>query len=193
LRRPSWKPPAYTAEKLETLEPTREYVLTGRERHTHARPDNLGYPSRAIRSQEYLFIWNIKPDRWPAGDPSGSGEAEGYHDIDGSPTKTFMIENQLREAVQPLFELAFNQRPEEELYDIQTDSGCLRNLASNPQYTTIKEKLKTELKQRLTEQGDPRLLGRGDIFESYPRYNRMRNFPGFKKQGEYNPAFQIAP
>src|SRR3546814_437675 len=27
-----------------------KYVLTGRDRHTHARPDNLGYPARAIRT-----------------------------------------------------------------------------------------------------------------------------------------------
>ena len=36
--------------------PHREYVLTGRERHTHARPDNMGYPARAIRTQEYLYV-----------------------------------------------------------------------------------------------------------------------------------------
>ena len=34
----------------------RDYVLTGRERHTHARPNNLGYPARAIRSEEFLWF-----------------------------------------------------------------------------------------------------------------------------------------
>jgi len=43
---------------------------------------------------------------------------------------------------------------------------------------------------KLKKQGDPRVTGNGDIFESYPRFGAMRNFPGFKKRGEYNPAFQ---
>ena len=49
--------------------PIREFVLTGRERHTHARPDNLGYPARAIRTKEFLYVKNYDPDRWPVGDP----------------------------------------------------------------------------------------------------------------------------
>ncbi|MBX2815761.1 MAG: sulfatase, partial [Saprospiraceae bacterium] len=40
-----------------------QYVLTGRERHTHARADNLGYPARAIRNSQYLFIKNLASDR----------------------------------------------------------------------------------------------------------------------------------
>jgi N-sulfoglucosamine sulfohydrolase len=32
-----------------------EYVVTGRERHVHARADNVGYPIRAIRTPEYLY------------------------------------------------------------------------------------------------------------------------------------------
>jgi hypothetical protein len=32
--------------------------------------------------------------------------------------------------------------------------------------------------------------GRGDIFESYPRYSGMRpHLGGFAEQGEYNPAY----
>jgi hypothetical protein len=37
----------------------------------------------------------------------------------------------------------------------------------------------------LKQQHDPRAYGY-EIFESYPRYNRMRSFPGFKEQGAYN-------
>jgi uncharacterized sulfatase len=48
---------------------TKKYVYSGRERHSSSRWNNLGYPQRAIRSQEYLFIWNAKPERWPAGAP----------------------------------------------------------------------------------------------------------------------------
>ena len=66
------------------LEPQRRWVLSGRERHTHARPDNLGYPSRAIRMHQFLYIRNFAPERWPAGDE--------FHDIDACPSLTFLRE-----------------------------------------------------------------------------------------------------
>ncbi|MBI4876862.1 MAG: sulfatase, partial [Acidobacteria bacterium] len=47
----------------------RTRAFSGRERHSHARRDNLGYPARALRPPEYLYIRNFAPDRWPAGDP----------------------------------------------------------------------------------------------------------------------------
>ncbi len=48
---------------------TRKQVYVGRERHSSSRWNNLGYPQRTIRSAGYLLIWNMKPERWPAGDP----------------------------------------------------------------------------------------------------------------------------
>jgi uncharacterized sulfatase len=162
-------------------------VLAGRERHSHGRPDNLGYPVRAIRSRQYLYLWNVKPERWPIGDP------EGYHDTDDSPTKTFLLERLNSPSFGHLAHLSFAKRPGEEIYDIRKDPGCLENLAGAAGYARIKEELSRELKERLTKQGDPRLLGYGDIFESYPRYSAMRDLPGFKKQGEYNPQYQVRP
>ncbi|MBN2411246.1 sulfatase [candidate division KSB1 bacterium] len=176
------------SEESGVVDPERDKVFTGRERHTHARPDNLGYPSRAVRTNDYLYILNLKPDRWPAGDPDGSGDPEGYHDIDDSPTKTFMIENQDQYA--NLFLLAYGKRPGEELYDIKNDPYCMNNLAGQAGFERIKNELRTMLEKTLTGQKDPRMLGNGDIFESYPRYSRMRKFKGFKKQGEYNPQYQ---
>ena len=176
----------------------RDYVLSGRERHTHARPDNLGYPARSIRTERFLYVWNVAADRWPAGDPAPedaeappkgySRIGEGYLDVDGSPSKTFML---MHRAVYPeLFALAFEKRPEEQLYDIQSDPFCLHNLATTPEYGAVKVRLRERLLQELTQQGDPRMLGAGDIFESYPRFGSMRKFPGFNQRGEYNPEFQ---
>jgi len=173
------------------VDPSRDRVFTGRERHTHARPGNLTYPCRATRTFDFLYIRNFKPDRWPAGNPTGSGDPEGYYDIDESPSKTFMIENQDAEGVKELFHLAVGKRPSEELYNIKTDPDCLNNLADQTEFYDIKVKLGKELEKVLTEQGDPRMLGYGDIFESYPRYSRMRNFDGFKEQGEYNPEYRM--
>ncbi|OVE79701.1 hypothetical protein BVY01_01840 [bacterium I07] len=173
------------------VDKTRAWALSGRERHTHARPDNLTYPCRSIRTQQYLYIWNVKPERWPAGDPRGSGEPEGLHDVDASPTKSYLIDHRHDPDIKPFYDLAFKKRPEEELFDINKDPDCVNNLAGKPEFLAVKEDLKATLKQNLARQGDPRMHGFGDIFESYPRYSRMRNFPGFKKRGEYNPKYQV--
>ena len=176
-----------------------KYVLTGRERHTHARPDNLGYPARAIRTEEYLFILNMKPDRWPAGDPAPDSLAgnisedeektlwPGYNDIDNGPTKIMLIEN--REKYPEYFKLGYDKRPEEELFDIKNDPACIHNLAGDPNFQAVKNELRKTLENDLKAQGDPRMNGTGDVFESYPRFGGMRDLPGFKERGKYNPIF----
>lgn len=182
---------------FDEAKPIREFVLTGRERHTHARPDNLGYPARAIRTKEFLYVKNYAPDRWPAGDPVEDTEENrerakvkgftslfpGYHDIDGSPSKTFMLDN--HEVYPVLFSNAFLKRGGEQLYDIKKDPGCVNDVSGNPEYYEAKEKLRSILDEQLTKQGDPRMSG-SEVFDSYPRYSSTRNFEGFNKRGEYN-------
>ncbi len=160
----------------------RNWVLTGRERHTHARAENVGYPSRAIRAGDFLYIHNFKPDRWPAGDP------QGYYDVDGSPTKSFMLENESR----PEFGHSFAKRSEQELFNLAVDRECMHNLAFEPQYAQTAAKLKASLMSLLKSQKDPRVVGGGEIFDSYPRFMKMKaDLPGFKEQGRYNPDFVI--
>jgi len=160
-----------------------EYVLFGRERHSHARYDNLGYPARAIRTRDHLYIRNYKPDRWPAGDP------EGYYDIDDGPTKAFLIEN--KSNYPKLFDLAVGKRPEEELYAVGESMDCIENLAGESEHRETKEKLSAKLGAVLSDQKDPRVLGTGDVFDSYPRFGAMRpELGGFAKQGIYNTHYQ---
>jgi N-sulfoglucosamine sulfohydrolase len=171
--------------KGETAKGPNEHALFGRERHTHARPDNVGYPSRAIRTEKYLYIWNMKPDRWPVGNPPGFDDTDG-----GSPTKTYLLEHQQEPAVKAFYELAFAVRPADELYDVEKDLGCVTNLACQAEYAKTVAELRAKLQEQLRQQGDPRVLG-SEIFDSYPRYNYMRNeLSGFKESGKYNPAFK---
>jgi N-sulfoglucosamine sulfohydrolase len=175
--------PVLFSNKSGQIDKSRDWILTGRERHSHARYDNWGYPARAIRMKEYLFIWNIKSDRWPAGDPNQ------FYDIDGSPSKTFMIMN--RNLYPELYEAAFAKHPEEELYNVVSDPFCMNNLANDPRFASQKNELSEQLKTTLKEQGDPRVLGYGDIFESYPRFGAMRpELGGFAERGKYNPYYQ---
>jgi len=165
-------------------------VFAGRERHTHARPDNVGYPARAIRTDQFLYIRNFKPDRWPAGNPAPTPDPKGilgYEDIDDSPTKRQMMQSPENWSV--AFQAGFGKKMSEELYDIQQDPFCLIDLATNETYREKKEKLRKQLEEVLTNQRDPRVLDTGDLFDSYPRFGKMRPFPGFNIQGQYNPAF----
>jgi N-sulfoglucosamine sulfohydrolase len=160
-------------------------VLFGRERHTHARPDNVGYPSRAIRTDQYLYIWNMKPERWPVGNPPGFEDTDG-----GSPTKTYLLEHQQDETVRQYFDMAFVLRPADELFDIEKDPACVVNLACRPAYAKTVTELRARLQKLLRKQNDPRVQG-SEIFDSYPRYNSMRKeLPGFKESGKYNPVFK---
>lgn len=186
----------------QTNTPPNEYVLTGMERHSASRPDNVGYPTRAIRTADYLFVLNFKPDRWPAGDPPPASEEPstsndikpigiGYNDIDDpSPSKKLLLSQ--KDQWPALFQKGFGKRPAQQLFDIRKDPACLKDLAADPAYDSIRNVLNRQLEELLTQQGDPRMTGNGDIFESYPRFGPMRNWPGFKKRGEYNPAFQHA-
>ncbi len=162
----------------------RQYAYSGRERHTDARYDNLGYPARAIYNQEYAYIRNLKPNRWPAGDPPN------YHDIDECPSKTFLLENQHDPKIGPFFELAVGKHPQEELYNVNQDPGCINNLANDPDYSHIKTELYSQLRRTLREQNDPRIVG-SEIFDSYPRFSPTRPYlGGFHERGEYNPKYR---
>jgi uncharacterized sulfatase len=176
--------PVLESNRSGRVDPKRIRAFSGRERHSHARRDNLGYPTRAMRTPDYLYIRNFKPDRWPAGDP------EGFHDIDNGPSKEYVLAHRNRPEVRRFFELACAKRPAEELYDIRKDPGCTRNLADSPAHAAEKKRLAAEFDRTLTALKDPRLLGTGDLFESYPRYGQMRpELGGFAESGQYNPAF----
>jgi N-sulfoglucosamine sulfohydrolase len=67
-----------------------------------------------------------------------------------------------------LADIYFGERPAEELYDMTTDTDCVHNLAEDTQFAKTKSKLWKQLRQELSDQGDPRILGQGDIFDFYP-------------------------
>lgn len=166
------------------VEPERTFVVTGRERHVgFAREGNLPYPQRAIRTADYLYIYNFAPERWPMGDPKGMDDPDApaldfaslrdvtytaYPDLDASPTKAWMIHHRAERAVQPLFELGFGKRPQEELYDLRSDPHYMHNLASDPAYNSVRQALCEQLMQLLRQQNDPRLVEEPCRFEQAP-------------------------
>ena len=160
-------------------------IFAGRERHTHARYNNTGYPVRCIRWKNYLLIRNFHPERWPAGDPQELSlnneirkQDNGYFDIDSSPSKEFLIDHQNEKEIAPFFRAAVDKRSEYELFDLKNDPDCMINLVENSSYTDVVMEMKARLTKKLISTRDSRLGENPEIWETYPRLEgRMRNFP----------------
>lgn len=152
----------------------REFINGGRERHGYlARPNHGSYPVRSLRSGDYLLIRNIRPDRYPGGDPVNPyKEQGGYSDVDGSPTKTYMIDHKDDPDMKPFFDRTFAKRPEYELYDIKKDPSQFTNLATDKKYAKIFNQLKKKLEKWMLNSDDPRAVSDTDIWDTYPYYGK---------------------
>lgn len=154
----------------------RQEILVGKERHVACQeaPDSGGTPMRALRTADYLYIRNYRPDRWPAGTPNFEKAyipGSWYGDVDNGPTKLFMWENRASSAeLADLFELSFAKRPAEELYDLTRDPHQLENVARNPDYDEVRRELSSRLEKELRASEDPRVMGNGSVFDHYPYY-----------------------
>lgn len=160
-------------------------VLFGRERHVPGQeaPNMGGYPSRAVRSKNFLGIRNYAPDRWPSGTPNHEKAAipgAWYADTDNGPTKMYMIENRDKDDQHRLlYDLAFGKRPERELYDLRDDPHQLKNVANGTKYIFAVQSFRPDV--GLKNAGDPRALGEPVKFDEYPYLGGAPKHPNFKK------------
>ena len=157
----------------ETKERDAAYIAM--ERHDGCRAGGKGYPCRAIRTEDYLYIHNFEPTRWPSGSPDASvcARALPYGEIDSSPTKTFLMENRDVHGVAELAELSFGMRPAEELYDLRNDPEQMKNVAGSPAYEQVQAEMRERLFDRLTAANDPRVVGGKVEWDHYPYYGRI--------------------
>jgi uncharacterized sulfatase len=149
-------------------DPARRAVFLERERHANVRKGDLSYPSRAIRTAQFLYIRNLRPDRWPAGDPEMYRAVGPFGDVDPSPTKDLILDRRDDPAIAPFFRLAFAHRGAEELYDLADDPEETRNVADQPEYARAKAELRAALDRWMTQTADPRATGDDDRFDRYP-------------------------
>lgn len=174
--------PVLTSEKSGQVDPQRTAVFIGRERHVeNARADFMPYPQRAIRTHEFLYIINFKPDRWPLGDPyrlDGDNPPTAEEiteetrvtlpDDDAGPAKAWLVGMRNDPKWKPLFELAYGKRPREELYDLKADPHQVKNVAAEAKYAEVRADLEKRLMDELRRTGDPRLVDDGKFFETPP-------------------------
>ena len=149
--------PLLKSEQSGWITEDRRIMLVGKERHDLGRPNRWGYPVRAIRTPEFLYVHNYHPERWPACDPETN-----FGNCDDSPTK---------EIIKLLggyyFDASFGFRSADELYQINEDPHGVRNLGNDPAYAETMASLKKTMLEKLKEEGDPRALGYGAIFDTY--------------------------
>ncbi|HSD66885.1 MAG TPA: sulfatase [Vicinamibacteria bacterium] len=186
-------PPATTGRSLASLlgkdDPPaaevagRDHVICGKERHVpgQEKPDLGGTPMRSLRTRDFLYIRNFRPDRWPAGTPdAGKAVIEGrwLADCDNGPTKQLIVDHRHDDTShRRLYDLAFAKRPAEELYDLRNDPGQMTNVAGESGFAGVKDRLAARLLRELEATGDPRVLGGAERLEAYPYYGGSPTMP----------------
>jgi hypothetical protein len=170
------------SSKSGQVEATRDAVFIGRERHVeNARADFMPYPQRAVRTKDFLYIINFRPDRWPLGDPYRLDGANPpsveelteetrvtFPDDDAGPTKAWLVGVRNDPKWKPHFEAVYGKRPREELYDLKTDPHQMKNVAADARYSAPRAQLERRLMDELKRTGDPRLVDNGKFFETPP-------------------------
>jgi N-sulfoglucosamine sulfohydrolase len=187
----------FYTDKEGRVDAKRNAVIIGQERHDVGRPNDVGYPIRGIITDDYIYLHNFETDRWPAGNPQ-----TGYLNTDGSPTKTVVLNSRREEGMRHFWEGSFGKRPQEELYLVREDRECMQNLALHAEHQDKKDNLKRLLFDELKRQEDPRMFGKGHVFDEYPyAQSDMRNFyerymqgeklePGWVNPSDFEPEFR---
>ncbi len=168
------------------------FVAAAREGHAYARYEGKVYPVRDIRIGDWLYVHNFEPDRWPAGDPltypapkKGAKPQEpklvaGWADIDGSPSKGYLVKNSENPEVKPYFDHAVAKRPEQMLYNLKDDPYCMNNLAQSDKAKCAE--MRKALFEKLEETHDSRLVT-PEIWDeyAYAESDSRRSFPKPKR------------
>ena len=153
--------PLITAERNGQIDPQRTHALSGLEKHVYP------YPSRSLRTKQFLYIRNWNPEQWDTGVVEGNNPSYDFsvtpwptepgafsYNIDPSPTKQYLRLN--GEEAKRSADLVFTTKPAEELYDLRRDPQQLENVAQAPQYAAVQKRLRRKLDAELIRTDDPR-------------------------------------
>ena len=159
--------PILTSKESGQIDSERTFVLTGMEQHVYS------YPSRAIRTKDFLYIRNFASGDWPTGEVDGGKTEYDFaaspwptepgafsFNVDPSPTKQFLRLHREEGGVKRFAQLAFGRRAAEELYDLSRDPEQLQNVADESEYAAMLNTLRQQLNVELERSGDPRATAR---------------------------------
>lgn len=134
------------------MKPEPKFVYATRDRG-NTRYDTM----RALRSKDLLYLRHLRP------------YLPFYVRIRGFEHNSAMIEMRKLHAEGKLpAEAAYfmaDQRPPEELFDVKNDPDNLHNLADDPKYAGLLEKLRAELKKEMARIGDTGFIPEGMLHD----------------------------
>jgi N-sulfoglucosamine sulfohydrolase len=118
---------------------------------SHTRDGDMNiFPQRCVRDTRYKYIVNLTPDStWTTHWTKVSGIPESHKEVWDTWVEKARTDPQAAQIVQ-----LNEHHPWEELYDTQTDPYEFHNLADDPGSKAILLKLRRQLAQWLTEQGE---------------------------------------
>lgn len=118
---------------------------------THSGDGNMNvYPIRSVRDRQWKLILNLHP------------EFEFHTHVDkGKAKEEFHYWNSWVKKAEKVPQAAaklkrYHQRPELELYDLQSDPGEVKNLAELPEHAERVKTMRAKLEEWMKEQGDSR-------------------------------------
>jgi N-sulfoglucosamine sulfohydrolase len=115
-------------------------------------------------------LWNVRPDRWPAGDPKAYFAVGDFGDVDDSRAKEFILAHRDEPAMKRFYELSFGKRPAVELFDLRKDPHQVTNVAGRPEYATAEKELRARVEQWMRATADPRVDPKNDAWDQYPYF-----------------------
>jgi N-sulfoglucosamine sulfohydrolase len=104
-------------------------------------------PMRAIQTRQFLYLFN----------PWSSGERIMQTATTGTPTYRRMRELAATDAAIAARHKLYQYRVVEELYDVEHDPDCLKNLIDDPAYVGQRDQLRHDLEAWMVKTGDPML------------------------------------
>lgn len=109
------------------------------------------FPQRCVRDTRYKFVLNLKPEnQWTTHFTKVMDIPDSHGDVYST-----WVERAKTDASAAKLMRTIEHHPAEELYDTQADPYELNNLARQPIFRPVMEKMRRELKKWMTEQGDP--------------------------------------
>ena len=149
----------------------RTEVFLERERHANVRSGDRSYPCRAVRTRDYLYVRNLAPELWPAGDPEVHHAVGPFGDVDNTPFKELILSNRTKPGMNRFFQLGFGKRPAEELYVLKSDPDQVTNVAGDTKYTEVIHRLSAKLDNWMEDTSDPRSRSASTSqFDAYPYF-----------------------
>ena len=156
----------------------RSEVFLERERHANVRTGNRSYPCRAIRTNDFLWIWNLSPELSPAGDAETYWAVGPFGDIDNSETKSLLLGADDASGLARFRNLAIGMRPEFELYDLKADPWQVNNVSGSRDYRRIERGLRTQVLRWMKATDDPRFAQpKTNVFDQYEYFGSRARIP----------------